>query len=406
MEYSTVCPREKENENGVKYEVGSVYAFFARVYDARKRRGVRYSLATLLVIIFLAKLSGEDRPQGMADWAKGRSALLVDQLHLRYAHMPHANTLRWVFREVIDEEQFERLADEYLQLHSQAETVQVGIDGKAMRGTIAYGETRGEHLLSLYSIEQGTVLAQARVDRKENEIVVAPQVVERVDLREKVVTGDAMQTQRGFSQQIIAAKGEYLFPVKDNQPKLHQAIAFLFAPDHPKPGFGQIPTDFTSARTTNCGHGRLEVRTLTASQMLNEYADWPGLQQVYQLERKVQTIRAGQVVHESCEVEYGISSLSSSKAAPARLLHLRRAHWGIEAGLHYCRDVTFHEDATRVTDYRAAHNLAIVNNLALGVLRLAGYRNIAQARRFLDADLSLALTLILAAPPNFPSPLG
>lgn len=406
MEYSTDKANEKENENGLRYDIASLYAFFERVYDARSRRGVRYALTTLLVIIFLAKLSGEDRPTGMAEWAKARSELIVEGLHLSYRHMPHANTIRWVFREVIDPLQFQKLSNEYLQLHSQVETEQIALDGKTMRGTIPYGETRGEHLMSGYSVEKGTVLTQEAVDCKENEIVVAPVALAEVDLRDRVVSGDAMQTQRGLSQQVVAAGGDYLFPVKDNQPKMRQAIEQLFTPEKPKPGFGKIQNDFVTDRTVNTGHGRVEVRTLTVSSMLNDYLDWPGLAQVYRLERKVKTIRAGQVVHQSCEVEYGITSLTLQKASPVRLLRHRRNHWGVESALHYRRDVTLHEDATRMTDGHAAHNLAIINNLTVSIARLAGYGNLAQARRFWAADLPSTLSLLISAPNDFPAPRG
>ncbi len=406
MEYSTDKANEKENENGLRYDIESLYAFFQRVFDARSRRGVRYAMATLLVIIFLAKLSGEDRPEGIADWAKARSEQIVEGLHLSYPRMPHANTIRWILREVIDTLQFQKLSDEYLQLHSQAETEQIALDGKTMRGTIPYGETRGEHLISGYSIENGTVLSQKEVDCKENEIVAAPAVLAEVDLRDIVVTGDAMQTQRGLSQQIIDAGGDYLFPVKDNQPKMRQAIEQLFAPEKPKPGFGQIQNDFVTDHTVNSGHGRIEVRTLTTSSMLNDYLNWPGLAQVYQLERKVKTMRAGQVVHQSCEVEYGITSLTHQNAIPARLLRLRRSHWGVESGLHYRRDVTLHEDATRITDNHAAHNLAIINNLTVSIASLAGYDNLARARRFWAADLTSTLSLLVSAPANFPASRG
>jgi predicted transposase YbfD/YdcC len=406
MEYSTDKANEKENENGLRYDIESLYAFFQRVFDARRRRGVRYSLATLLVIIFLAKMSGEDRPEGIADWAKARSVQIVEGLHLSYPRMPHANTIRWVLREVIDALQFQQLSDEYLQLHSQAETEQIALDGKTMRGTIPYGETRGEHLISGYSVEKGTVLTQKEVDCKENEIVEAPVALAEVELKGVVVSGDAMHTQRGLSQQIIEAGGDYLFPVKDNQPKMRQAIEQLFAPDQPKPGFGQIQNDFVTDHTVNSGHGRIEVRTLTTSSMLNDYLNWPGLAQVYRLERKVKTMRAGQVVHQSCEIEYGISSLTHQVATPARLLRLRRNHWGVESGLHYRRDVTLHEDATRMTDNHAAHNLAIINNLTTSISNLAGYDNLARARRFWAADLKSTLSLLVSTPANFPAPKG
>jgi len=86
---------------------------------------------------------------------------------------------------------------------------------------------------------------------------------------------------------------------------------------------------------------------MTTSEMLNAYAAWPGLAQVYRLERQFQWRRNGRCIRTSCEVEYGIASLRRKDASPLRLLKIRRCHWGIETGLHYRRDITFQEDAMR-----------------------------------------------------------
>jgi len=90
----------------------------------------------------------------------------------------------------------------------------------------------------------------------------------------------------------------------------------------------------------NKGHGRIESRTLTSSEMLNAYSSWPGLAQVYRLEREFQWRRNGKCYRSSRVVEFGITSLTRAQAPPERLLEIRRAHWGIETGSHYRRDVT------------------------------------------------------------------
>ena len=83
---------------------------------------------------------------------------------------------------------------------------------------------------------------------KENEIIVAPKLLKCLDLRGKVVTGDAMHTQRHISIQIVEAGGEYVWIVKANQPKTRQAIEQLFAPQHPVAGLGCPPMDFRSSK--------------------------------------------------------------------------------------------------------------------------------------------------------------
>jgi predicted transposase YbfD/YdcC len=91
-----------------------------------------------------------------------------------------------------------------------------------------------------------------------------------VEIAQKVVTGDAMHTQRGLAAQILEAQGDYVLPVKENQPHLYKNIQSLFAPEYPKPGFGKIQTDFRTAQKVNKGHGRIETRTITTSEMLNQ----------------------------------------------------------------------------------------------------------------------------------------
>jgi len=97
MEYSTLQPWQEINENGVIYDATSLYACFHRISDPRKARGKRYHLTTLMVLIFLAKLCGQDTPVEIADWARNHAEALVGDLKLKRTWMPHHNTIRRVF---------------------------------------------------------------------------------------------------------------------------------------------------------------------------------------------------------------------------------------------------------------------------------------------------------------------
>lgn len=98
----------------------------------------------------------------------------------------------------------------------------------------------------------------------------------------------------------------------------------------------------------------------------------------------------------SREVEFGITSLTRKKVTPTKLLEIRRAHWGIETGSHYRRDVTLHEDATRFTIGYGTRVMANLNNLILALIRQAGFMNAAQARRFFSAHLSAAFSILVS----------
>ena len=126
-------------------------------------------------------------------------------------------------------------------------------------------------------------------------------------------------------------------------------------------------------RTVDVGHGRIETRQLTTSEALVGYSDWPGLAQVFEVGRHVITKKTGQ---ERAEVVYGVTSLSPEQADPGRLLELVRGHWGIENKSHWVRDVTFDEDRSQVRRGNIPQLMAALRNMAIGLLRKAGYTNI------------------------------
>ena len=395
MEYNTPEDGQAISPSGVTYALGSLYHRFQQLNDPRKAKGKRYSLLTLVRLIFLAKLSGQDTPVEIADWAKNQAATLGQLLHLRHIWMPHHNTIRRVFQASLSEAEFEQLLTEYHQPQPETAGTALSMDGKALKGSRRTAHDPCEYVLSVYDGQTQRVLAQEVVETKANEIVAAPKVLAQVALAGKVVTGDALHTQRALSDYIVERGGDYLWPVKENQPRRYQDIEQLFAPDSPRPGFGKIRADFQSAQTINRGHGRLEIRSLQTREMLNDYLAWPGVGQGYRLERQFSWVRHGQIYTTSCEVEFGITSLSRQQASPERVLALRRGQWLIETGLHYRRDVTFHEDATRLTLGPAGRILSLVHDLALGLLKTAGFTNAAQGRRWFAGRLREAFALLI-----------
>ena len=133
MDSSTLQPWQEINENGVIYDVSSLFAFLEKIRDLRKARGKRYHLTTLLVIIFLAKLCGQDTPVEIADWAKNHAEVLVHLLNLKRSSMPHHTTIRRVFQHIVDEAECNRLMQAYQQQAKQGE--HLARDGKTLRST-------------------------------------------------------------------------------------------------------------------------------------------------------------------------------------------------------------------------------------------------------------------------------
>jgi len=396
MDYTNLAPNQAVSETGLIFEIGSLYTYFQRVTDTRKPKGKLYALAHLLVLMMLAKLAGEDRPSGMADWVAHRIEQLYGMKVVPKARAPSHMTYRRVLQDSLQPEELEELIRQYQQNHLEdGEEVVFSMDGKTLKGTIPGGELRGTHLLSIFVPQQGLVLVEAEVDRKENEIVVAPKILQQVNLSGAIVIGDAMHAQRQASAQIVEAGGDYVWTVKGNQPRTEWAIEKLFVHEvcNLKKG---APLSKQCRRTwkVHKGHGRIEKRTILVSTELNDYLDWPYVGQVFRLEREVW--------HEKYQgrtrqVVYGLTSLAPDKASPEKLLRLTRQYWGIENGLHYRRDVTLHEDGTRLTVGNSGHSMAILNNLTIGLCLNHGFDNLAKARRLFAAKPDLALELLTSS---------
>jgi predicted transposase YbfD/YdcC len=391
MESNTTQSSQQTGE-GLVFELGSLYSYFESIKDKRKPKGLRYPLAVILTLIVLAKLCGQDRPSGIAEWAQNRARTLAKALHLKRAAMPHHSTYRRILEDVIEVNELEGMVSQFLKSRPKAgRSVVIVIDGKTLRGTIPSATERGIHLLAAYLPAEKLVLAQVEVEGKENEIVAAPRLLAGLDLYKKIVIGDAMHTQRPVSMQIFLGGGDYVWFVKENQPRLHWDLKKLFEPHKPIRGLGDPPADFRTVTQTGKGHGRIEERRITVSSQLKDYVDWPYLEQVFKLDRRRLSVKAGEIKEETV---YGITSLPKEKANPEKLLEIARSEWGIENGLHYRRDVTFQEDRIRMTHGKAGRAMAAINNLVIGILARQAYDNFAKARRWYDAHPAQALSLI------------
>ena len=230
----------------------------------------------------------------------------------------------------------------------------------------------------------GVTLAQRAVDDKTNEITAVETILPHLVLEGRIVTMDALLTQRHVAPTIVDKGGDYVMIVKENQPRLRADIALVFP--LPPVGDRQAP-----ARTVALGHGRIEPRNITTSEALVGDSDWPGLAQVFELGRHVMLQKTGEA---RVEVVSGVTSLRPERAPPERLLALVRGQWQIENQSHWVRDVTFDEDRSQVRGGNIPQVMAALRNTAIGLLRWAGHTNIAAACRRLAAQPVQALALI------------
>jgi predicted transposase YbfD/YdcC len=361
---------------------------FAAIPDFRQPRGKRHPLSAIFALACCAMLGGYRSYSAMAEWGRNYGARLAQALGFTH-DTPCAATLHTIFRHVNRDEVEAHLgawADSVLgSLPAAPEmpAVAMALDGKTLRGSKKQGAP-GMHLLSALAHHVGVTLAQQGVEDKTNEITALEPLLCQLVLEGRIVTMDALLTQRHVAQTIVDKGGDYVMIVKDNQPQLRADIELVFA--LPPAGDRQ-----ETARTVDIGHGRIEQRNITTSEALVGYSDWPGLAQGFELGRYVITQKT---TKEQVEVVYGVTSLRPERGTPERLLALVRGHWQIENKSHWVRDVTFDEDRSQVRCGNIPQVMAALRNTTIGLLRWAGYSNMAAACRRFAAQPDLALTLI------------
>jgi hypothetical protein len=198
------------------------------VPDRRSSQGRRHSLGAILALSTCAMLCGARSLYAIAQWGRDHGAATAQLLGFTREKTPCVATLHRVFKD-LDVGAFEAAVGRWLVNSGVEPDDPLSLDGKTLRG-IHGGEIPGVHLVSAYANRAGTVLAQVAAPGKGQELAAAKEVLRRVSLEGRVVVADALLTQRNVCEQIVAGGGEYLLPVKGNQPALHQDLVEAFSP--------------------------------------------------------------------------------------------------------------------------------------------------------------------------------
>lgn len=374
-------------------------AAFASLPDSRRRRGRRFPLPALLTLAAVALLSNHLSVLAIAEWGKAQPPERLQRLGLARGIAPHQSTLHRLFAKLDPSALANALGRCFAPPAAATPPPRgsqgVAIDGKAQRGRLAFGASGSPvHAVTVVDHERGVVLAHhpttdGQSDKAAAELAVAPRLLAGLDLRGRVVTGDALYCQRKLCEQILAAGGDYLFIVKANQPTLYEDLRLLFDPD---PSERTLPlTDRREARTVEYGHGRhQDTRHLIASTDLMGYSDWPGLIQALRWQRTWQEQDPSEP-----DRRYGITSLPPAVAGAARLLQLKRDHWICENGLHYVKDVTLGEDRSLIHRGFGPSVLAVLRDTVVSLLHQAGCWMIASRLRFHSTHPDAAIALVL-----------
>jgi predicted transposase YbfD/YdcC len=256
----------------------------------------------------------------------------------------------------------------------------IAVDGKTLRGSRT-GDTAARHVLAAADQKTGVVLASTGVDGRTNEITrFGPLLDQLGDLRDTVMTADALRCQREHVIYLAERGAHWILTVKGNQHSLHAQLAAL-------PWQAVPDVDRDTAR----GHGRREIRTLKILSVATGIG-FPNAAQAMRIRRRRR--RLDQPKRFTTETVYAITDLRVHEARPAQLAAWIRGHWSIENKVHWVRDGTYDEDRSQIRTGTGPQVMATLRNAAIGALRTAGVTNIAAANRHHARDSNRPLALL------------
>lgn len=369
----TITIKEAGTEKRV-YILRKILSIFDTIPDERVQGRVVYPLNEVILMLFLATLAGAESCLATQDFWMA-NAKLYKRL-FRKESIPSHDTFRRILA-VIRHDLLNALLTEVLltsdksirkalDLPSSQKTI-LSVDGKQLRRTGRKAGTEEEikdlQILNIYNQDSMTCLYSEAIESKTNEIPHAQRLLSAMNLKDSVVTFDAMHMQIKTIEIITEAKGDYLGGLKGNQGHASDFAKDLFTQENMEK-LKQVEGCYHETREIS--HNQLEQRSfylfpLTTSQKKGLFSQWNKAYALVCMDKLMIHNITGK---EKRETRYYLTSLKDVNDAA----HCVRAHWNIENGLHWNLDTVFHEDNLALSDRNAALNQSILNKACLSLL--------------------------------------
>lgn len=356
-------------------EILDISRHFGTLDDPRSHINRKHLLGDLIVICICGVLSGCDGPITIGEWAKSKSAWLKQHLALPHGIPAHDTIGRLLM--ALQPAAFQACFTSWIEAILKARESQlreepedpslvgqrhVAIDGKTLRRSHDQRQGLGAlHLVSAWAVDCGLSLGQLATAENSNEITAIPQLMEQIQLQNSIVTIDAAGCQREIAAKVVEGGGDYCLALKGNQGNLPEA-ARTWVED-------QMLSDFVDCRietfeSREKQHGREAHDTYYQLEVPD---DFPGREKWKKLRTIGVAIRFSKCGDKQTdEVRYYITSLPLNVKLFAKSV---RGHWAIENSLHWCLDVTFREDESRVRERTLADNMAWLKRFAISLLK-------------------------------------
>jgi predicted transposase YbfD/YdcC len=341
----------------------SIEKYFGSIPDQRVVKRSCHKLSDIIAIAILGILCGADGWVGVETYGKAKEEWLRSFLELPNG-IPSHDTFGRIFSR-LDPEILESNFQSWIKTIAGKLGLEiVAIDGKSLNGSYDREKSlKSLSMVSAWSSSHRLVLGQVAVDKKSNEIKAIPILLAQLDLKGGIITTDAMGTQTAIAQQIQEAGAEYILALKANHPSLAKDARNWFDEHQNEPENTRLKK---TEVTCEAGHHRLEKRrffSVPVEQVFPQarIKQWRGLQTLV-IEESSRTLW-NKTTH---SLRFFLSSLKPEFSDfPASI----RSHWGVENQLHWCLDVLFKEDDSRLRKDHAPRNMSILRRLALNLLR-------------------------------------
>lgn len=326
------------------------------VEDTRSDINQKHDLIDVIFLVISAIASGCEGWQDIEYYGEEKLDWL--RRYRPFEHgIPRRHTIARILRSVVAESLLEALALWINEQRTSQNRSIIAFDGKVLRGSYRNDKKTALQLVTAYDTERGLVLSQKPTENKNGEISVVRQILDVINVKDSVITVDALHCQRDTLKKIVEKKAHVVVQVKNNQPKLRAAVVDQFQAVFDA-GKEKIVTEIKEKH-----HGRSEERyvfQLKAKLPEELTKKWP-VRSIIAVERHRVINGKGTV-----DTSYYISSLSPNHKL---LGHYIRQHWRIENSQHYILDVVFKEDNSRITLDGAVENIALFRRFVMNMLK-------------------------------------
>lgn len=343
-----------------------------KVTDSRQKGKIRYKVWDIVITAFLAIICNCNDWDDIVVFAESNYSALRKYLKMT-GGIPVAKTYENVIGS-LDKVELESMClfflTDIIKLKQKKIRDIINIDGKVDRGssrtvfnceTGEFDEIKFLNSLNAYSNKLGACIASEMIEDKTNEITAFPNIIERINIRNKIITVDALNTQKDNCAIVKSKRGDYVFALKGNRGSFHDDVALYFD-DEKLEELKQNSVNYISYYETR-GSTSIHYEYFQTEHVnwYYDYKSWKGLKSIGMVRKTIS--KPGK--DDEIEIRYYISSLALDIELFSNSI---RIHWSVENKLHWHLDYTFKQDDNTTADKDALFGLQILKKLALSFL--------------------------------------